>query len=304
MKDKYKTQKNISFHTDRGETLEATLILVVLQDEDDESIACNLEITVDYPTYQQIQEEVLFNLLAQQLLMSGDDSLEKRTVNVGLRLKPQRLKYLTEFTNNEISAEAIANLLTKVKPKSPHRFLLFTENWLAIEFTQVEPLPPEMEGMGELKMGYQTLWAKPERLQSINPINASIKETVLSILQSEGLQCEEVSDRVLRFNHQGQSGNWVCVIGNDEDNDQCVIYSTFPTLIPLDWRKACAVFIANLNYQLTIGNFELDLEDGDLRYRTAIDVSGDRLTSALFRSLLTANLETMDTYFSKFIEFQ
>jgi len=297
MKDKFKIQANLVFHSDRGEPLATGLTLIVLEELEDESLVCKLEATIDYATYQKIRQEVLFNLLADQLLVASDGLLEEREVIVGLRLKPHLVKDLGDLT----TAEAIASHLTQLD--SQH-FLLSTESWLATEFMQVEPLPPGVDASSQLRVGYQTLWAKPERLQPPNPLPIPMKSVVLGVLQNNGLEYEEVNDNVLRLKFQGQNSEWICVIGVDEANHQCIVYSTFPTPIPLDWRSACATLLAKQNYELTIGNFELDLEDGDLRFRTAISLGSDRLTPSLFQELLTANLEIMDQHFSQFEQLQ
>jgi len=45
-------------------------------------------------------------------------------------------------------------------------------------------------------------------------------------------------------------------------------------------RGAVAEFINRANYGIIIGNFEMDFADGEIRYKTSIDVQGDKLTSA------------------------
>jgi hypothetical protein len=47
---------------------------------------------------------------------------------------------------------------------------------------------------------------------------------------------------------------------------------------------------------MTIGNFELDYTDGEIRYKTSIDVTGDRLTAALIQRLVYINVTMMDEY--------
>ncbi|NJR40330.1 MAG: YbjN domain-containing protein [Leptolyngbyaceae cyanobacterium CSU_1_4] len=277
MKDKFNTQANLTFHSDRSELLATSLTLVALEEREDKSLVCELEVSVDYASYQKVRQDALFNLLADQILVASDGLLEERDVIMGLRLKPHLVKDLNDLT----SAEAIAHHLTQLTP--PH-FLLSTESWLATEFMQVEPLPPGIDASSQLRMGYQTLWAKPERLQPPNPFPIPMKAVVLDVLQSDELEYEEVNDNVLRLKFQGQNGTWVCVIGVDEENHHCVVYSTFPTPIPLNWRSACATLLAKQNYELTLGNFEMDLEDGDLRFRTALSVGAIALLLAYFKS--------------------
>lgn len=47
---------------------------------------------------------------------------------------------------------------------------------------------------------------------------------------------------------------------------------------------------------MVLGNFELDFSDGEIRYKTSIDVEGDRLTPALVQNLVYTNVMMMDQY--------
>ncbi|MEO1389173.1 MAG: YbjN domain-containing protein [Cyanobacteria bacterium J06634_6] len=57
-----------------------------------------------------------------------------------------------------------------------------------------------------------------------------------------------------------------------------------------------AQFITRANYGLILGNFELDYTDGEIRYKTSLDVEGDRLTPALTKNLISTNVMTMNQY--------
>ncbi|MEB3294607.1 MAG: hypothetical protein VKJ24_15735 [Synechococcales bacterium] len=51
--------------------------------------------------------------------------------------------------------------------------------------------------------------------------------------------------------------------------------------------------------KLITGNsnhFELDFNDGEIQYKTSIDVEGDRLTPALIKRLVYTNVAMMDDY--------
>jgi hypothetical protein len=47
---------------------------------------------------------------------------------------------------------------------------------------------------------------------------------------------------------------------------------------------------------MTLSNFGLDYTDGEIRYKTSIDVEGDRLTPALIKRLVFTNVAMMDQY--------
>lgn len=47
---------------------------------------------------------------------------------------------------------------------------------------------------------------------------------------------------------------------------------------------------------MVIGNFEMDLDDGEIRYKTSIDIDGDELTPDIIKRLVYANVTMMDEY--------
>jgi hypothetical protein len=61
-------------------------------------------------------------------------------------------------------------------------------------------------------------------------------------------------------------------------------------------RQAVAELLTRLNFGLTIGNFELDFDDGEVRYRSSVDVEGTELTSELIKPLAAAAVLNMDYY--------
>lgn len=57
-----------------------------------------------------------------------------------------------------------------------------------------------------------------------------------------------------------------------------------------------AEFITRANSGMIIGNFELDLANGEICYKTSVDVEGSRLTFLLIKKLVYANVTMMDEY--------
>jgi hypothetical protein len=100
----------------------------------------------------------------------------------------------------------------------------------------------------------------------------------------------------LRMAFQGKNGEWACYARAREEQQQFVFYSICPITAPEDNRQAIAEFLTRANYGMTIGNFELDYTDGEIRYKTSIDVEGDKLTPALIKNLVYTNVTMMDEY--------
>ena len=60
--------------------------------------------------------------------------------------------------------------------------------------------------------------------------------------------------------------------------------------------------MTRINYGLNIGNFEMDMHDGEIRYKTSIDVEGGELSSRMVETLIAVNISTTDRYFPSFTD--
>ena len=103
---------------------------------------------------------------------------------------------------------------------------------------------------------------------------------------------------ILQLGFQGENGSWVCFAQAKDDVDRMLFFSRLETNIPADKRPAIAEFLTRANYGLAIGNFELDFNDGEVRYKTSIDVTDTEITSNLLRPLIYTNVLMMDKYMS------
>lgn len=127
---------------------------------------------------------------------------------------------------------------------------------------------------------------------------ASLFDIVHDFFEAENWSFTEIEEQqLLSVNFTGQNGQWVCYARVREEENQFVCYSDFSVKVPEDKRIAMAEFLTRINFGLIIGNFEMDFEDGELHYKTSIDVADDRLTQALVKQLVYTNIRTTDEYF-------
>lgn len=127
--------------------------------------------------------------------------------------------------------------------------------------------------------------------------NNTILNQLLKFFAEDDWQFTKLQgDAALLLAFQGENGEWTCYTRAREEQQQFVFYSICPFNASDDNRSAIAEFLTRANYGMTIGNFELDFTDGEIRYKTSIDVEGDRLTTALIKNLVYTNVTMMDTY--------
>ena len=126
---------------------------------------------------------------------------------------------------------------------------------------------------------------------------ASLFDLLVDFLSDDGWAPESLpGESMARLRVRGENGEWDAFALAREEEHQVVVYAECPLSAPNDRRAETMALITRTNFGLSIGNFELDLDDGEIRYRTSLDVKEDRLSPALLRHLIWNNIGTTDKY--------
>lgn len=67
-------------------------------------------------------------------------------------------------------------------------------------------------------------------------------------------------------------------------------------LVPMDRIAVVADFLTRANYGLPLGNFEIDMNDGEMNFKNSIDISDGELTPKMVQTLVVFALECMSRY--------
>lgn len=109
----------------------------------------------------------------------------------------------------------------------------------------------------------------------------------------------------LRMRHKGLECSYLFQV--QEDNELLAIYGILPSLIPESHQSAAMLLITQLNYDMLIGNLEMDIHDGEIRYKNAIDVAAMGLDDDMIEHLLqsvVAMISIMHEIFNDLINTQ
>jgi hypothetical protein len=82
-----------------------------------------------------------------------------------------------------------------------------------------------------------------------------------------------------------------------DDWRRLLTFSTYPVMVPEHRRSAVMEALTRINYQLIYGNFEMDLGDGEVRFRTVVEAEKE-LDEPMFERVLNANLIAADRHFA------
>lgn len=126
---------------------------------------------------------------------------------------------------------------------------------------------------------------------------STILDTVIEFFEEDDWSFERVDDAdYLRLGFEGKHGSWMCIARVIEQYDQMIFYSVLQFNVPEERRRDVCEFITRANYGIFFGNFEMDWSDGEVRYKTMVDVEGGALTINMVRSVVHANLFIVDRY--------
>jgi hypothetical protein len=130
-----------------------------------------------------------------------------------------------------------------------------------------------------------------------------IFSTLIDYMEDEEWKYEILEgETIIRFHFKGRAGRLLCYGEVDEEKCWLIFYSYMPVNAPPDKMGQVAEFLTRANRGMRIGNFELDYDDGEIRYKTSIDVEGGELSNKMIDNLLRANLTTIDRYFAGLME--
>jgi hypothetical protein len=126
---------------------------------------------------------------------------------------------------------------------------------------------------------------------------AEIFDTVLEFFQQDDWPFAQIEEQTaLQTGFRGEHGQFNCLAQVLEEESLFLFYSLCPVNVPEDRRMSVAEFLARANYGLYIGNFELDFDDGEVRFKTSVDVEEGHLSPGLIKNLVYTNVLMTDRY--------
>jgi hypothetical protein len=104
------------------------------------------------------------------------------------------------------------------------------------------------------------------------------------------------ADGWVSVNYTGENGAWLAWM--QDRGSYLVAYAVCPTKAPPDRRQAIAEFITRANFGLAAGNFELNFDTGQIRFKNGIYARDEPLTPSLVGRLFQFTNWTMDDYYA------
>ncbi|MEM9542134.1 MAG: YbjN domain-containing protein [Cyanobacteria bacterium P01_E01_bin.42] len=314
MYDLIDLDNSLALRTSEGQLLNVQIKEVALDRLDKFVKNCNLTFAVPARVYKNIEATKLFGLdgeIGEEFVPEGLDDDKEVEIEVGLK-RELIIRLFQEASDRAPDDEdlelagLVARYLLQLGDNLAESPFLLTDNWYALYVQQEVPIPKEM-GEGSLKMGGKTVWghrfeAEAEKEDLEEEDEGEIFTVMAGFFEEQELNYQsDEDDGVIVLSIPGEPGTWNCYCEADEEQRTCKIYSVFPLKAKPEKYAAISELLMRINYRVSIGNFEMGYETGEIRFRTSIDLEGDRFSKALMKQLFVGNIFKVEQYYNSIL---
>ena len=122
-------------------------------------------------------------------------------------------------------------------------------------------------------------------------------ETVREFLKKMELEAsEETIPEGIAFRMALEGPTDECVVQILDEKERFIAHFNFKGTVPPELRMKVAEFITRANYGLIIGNFELNLNTGTLRYKSSVDFSSTELAEPFIRNAMISAMDNIEVF--------
>lgn len=113
----------------------------------------------------------------------------------------------------------------------------------------------------------------------------NIETKVREFFKEDSWKFSEPKDHTLRAEVQGENTDCTLIFLCKEDLQQLIVVGYKPRVIPEQFRLKAAELLTRANYILNLGSYGMDFSDGELRFRTSLDVEDGELSLTMVRNI-------------------
>ncbi len=124
-------------------------------------------------------------------------------------------------------------------------------------------------------------------------------EELLQVLDERDIHYSIGEDQSIRTTIRGDVATYWTAARVEDDLFQVACYS--PVRIPEGSRRDIAEAIVRANYGLRVGKFELDFDDGELRFQISQILDGEAVGEAVIDRMIGTAVNMMETYLPAFL---
>jgi hypothetical protein len=126
----------------------------------------------------------------------------------------------------------------------------------------------------------------------------SLFQTIRAFFERDGWKYRQLGEHTaLEMGVAGEQTNYRLVVVVDHERSIVRFLTFLEGKVPESRRREAMEYVTRANYGLLLGNFELDLSDGEVRFKCSLDVEGGEITYAQYQNMLYVSVAMQDRYF-------
>ncbi len=124
-----------------------------------------------------------------------------------------------------------------------------------------------------------------------------LSESVVKFLKAEDIHFSQLNDKTIyRVGFGGKNGTFFMYIDVDEDSEHIECITMCPLRAAENTKTDVLRLFAHVNWRLAAGHFDIDLNDGEVRFRTSIFAGSSEFDHDLIKHLVFVSMTTMDMF--------
>lgn len=121
--------------------------------------------------------------------------------------------------------------------------------------------------------------------------------------KEQSWQYTHVQDNeILMFGINGHNGNFQCLVSIHEAEKRFTFLSICGANAPNEKKTTILKLINQLNFRIFLGAFEMDEEDGEIRFKTCFSYKNFEPSKNVIAEYILTNISTMDNYLPNIME--
>lgn len=126
----------------------------------------------------------------------------------------------------------------------------------------------------------------------------SLFEDIIGYFERDGWKFRRLSGHdALEMGVAGEAASYRLVVVVDGERNVTRFLTFLEGKVPETRRREVMEYLTRANYGLLLGNFELDLGDGEVRFKCAADTEHTGMSYEQYQSMLYVSVAMMDRYF-------
>ncbi|MDP4160314.1 MAG: YbjN domain-containing protein [Bacillota bacterium] len=126
----------------------------------------------------------------------------------------------------------------------------------------------------------------------------SLFRVLYEILKDNGWEFDfDNRNEIIKLEIRGVNANFHSFLLVDEEQESLLCNTHINQKIPHSTRLEVCDFMSRVNYELANGNFEMDMDNGEIRYRTFLDLADAEPSKDQILNIVWNGVLGFDTYY-------